>query len=66
MNSDKYMEVLKEKLFPWMGFHGVSKFLQDRAPCYKSKKVMAFLKEQEFSVMDWPGNSPDLNLIENI
>ena len=34
--------------------------------CYKSKKVMAFLKEQEFSVMDWRGNSPDLNLIENI
>ena len=39
MNSDKYMEVLKEKLFPWMGFHGVSKFLQDRAPCYTATRA---------------------------
>ena len=63
MNGDRYMEVLREKLFPWMELHKVDKFLQDGAPCHKSKKVMALLKEQPFSVMDWPGNSPDLNPI---
>ena len=66
MNGDRYMEVLREKLFPWMELHKVDKFLQDGAPCHKSKKVMALLKEQPFSVMDWPGNSPDLNPIENV
>ena len=27
---------------------------------------MAFLKEANIPVMDWPGNSPDLNPIENL
>jgi hypothetical protein len=27
---------------------------------------MAFLKENKVSVMDWLGNSPDLNPIENL
>jgi transposase len=27
---------------------------------------MAFLKEAKIPVMDWPGNSPDLNPIENL
>jgi hypothetical protein len=66
MNSSMYMTVLREKLFPWMTIHGVSKFLQDGAPCHTSKVSMALLREQEFTVMDWPGNSPDLNPIENV
>ena len=68
MNSDMYISVLREKLFPFMATHRVSKFLQDGAPCHTSKKSMAVLKEREkqFTVMDWPGNSPDLNPIENL
>ena len=66
MNGDRYMGVLQDKLFPFMKFHGCSHFLQDGAPCHKSKKVMALLNQQEFQVMDWPGNSPDLNPIENV
>jgi hypothetical protein len=27
---------------------------------------MVLLRQQSFSMMDWPGNSPDLNPIENI
>jgi transposase len=45
---------------------GATKFLQDGAPCHTAKKVKAFLKENNVSVMDWPGNSPDLNPIENL
>jgi DDE superfamily endonuclease len=68
MNSDAYISVLREKLFPFMTLHKVTKFLQDGAPCHTSKKSMAVLKEKEkeFTVMDWPGNSPDLNPIENL
>ena len=51
-----------------MQIHGCDRFLQDGAPCHKSKATMALLKEkeEEFSVIDWPGNSPDLNPIENV
>jgi transposase len=66
MNSDRYINMLEDKLIFWMKHHGASHFLQDGAPCHTSKKVMAFLKERKISVMDWPGNSPDLNPIENL
>ena len=66
MNADRYIAVLEEKLFPWMQMQKVDKFLQDGAPCHKAKRVMALLKQQPFTVMDWPGNSPDLNPIENL
>jgi hypothetical protein len=38
----------------------------DGAPCHTSKVSKALLREQPFTVMDWPGNSPDLNPIENV
>jgi len=66
MNSVRYMEVLRSHLLPWMARLGATKFLQDGAPCHTAKKVKAFLKEKNVSVMDWPGNSPDLNPIENL
>jgi hypothetical protein len=68
MNSAVYMSVLKDHLFPFMDINGSKFFLQDGAPCHTSKRVMAFLKEKEddSTVMDWPGNLPDLNPIENV
>ncbi len=66
MNSERYLEVLESKLFPYMELHKVGHFLQDGAPCHKSKRVMGVLKEKPFTVIDWPGNSPDLNPIENV
>jgi transposase len=41
-------------------------FLHDEALCHKSKRVMAFLQDQKFAEMVWPGNSPDLNPIEKL
>ncbi len=58
--------MLKNKLPPFMGIHKASHFLQDGAPCHKNKKVMDWFKEQNIEVMDWPGNSPDLNPIKNV
>jgi hypothetical protein len=57
MNGERYIEMLKEKLLFWMNHQKASHFLQDGAPCHKSKKVMAFLQQQNFSVIDWPRNS---------
>ncbi len=66
MNSVRYMEVLRSHLLPWMLRFGATKFLQGGAPSHTSKKVRAFLKESNVSVMDWPGNSLYLNPIENL
>ncbi len=60
------MEVLRSHLLPWMLRFGATKFLQDGAPCHTSKNLKAFLKENNVSVMDWPGNLLDLNSIQNL
>ena len=41
-------------------------FMQDGAPCYSSKLVGDFLKMKNIKTLDWPGNSPVLNPIENL
>ena len=43
-------------------------FLQDDVPCHKAEVVMNYLKqyENEFTIMDWLCNSPNLNTIENL
>ena len=40
--------------------------MQDNAPCHKAKVVMSYLTVQDFEIMDWPPQSPDLNPIENL
>ena len=51
-----------KKLFP--DDSGI--FQQDLAPCHTEKIVKKFFDENEISVLEWPGNSPDLNPIENL
>ncbi len=67
MNSERYLTVLENHLLPFMRILRSKWFLQDGAPYHKSKVVMSKLKEmeKEFKVLDWSGNSPDLNPIEN-
>jgi transposase len=65
MNGERYQTVLEDHLLRFMELHGCTHFLQDGAPCHASKRIKAFLAEQPFQVIDWPGNSPDLNPIEN-
>ncbi len=66
MNSERYQQTVEDQLLPFMQIHQCTHFLQDGAPCHASKKTKAFLVQQPFIVMDWPGNSPDLNPMENL
>ena len=69
MNSARYTELIRrtvtrdmQRVFPESG--GV--FQQGLAPCHTSKQVKKVFNEAAINVLDWPGNSLDLNPIENL
>ncbi len=67
MNSQRYPRVLEDKLELFMRIHKTSQFLQDGAPCHKAKIVTKwFVDRPHITLIKWPGNSPDLNPIENV
>jgi hypothetical protein len=65
MNGTHYQEVMEDHLLMFMGIHGCTHFLQDGVPFHASKRIKDFLAEQPTKVIGWPGNSSDLNPIEN-
>lgn len=69
MNSDRYIDVLKNRMIPqareWYPDSEFT-FMQDGAPCHTSKKSMSYLRSENIDVLEWPGNSPDLNVIETM
>lgn len=66
MNGEKYKKLLQDKLILHMRVHQCSVFMHDGAPCHRSRTVKDFLNQANVTVLDWPGNSPDLNPIENL
>ena len=40
-------------------------FQQDGVPVHTARIVIKWLLDKEIDLLDWPGNNPDLNVIEN-
>ena len=66
MNGARYVDLLREKLERHMNIHKCTIFMHDGAPCHRSKTVTQFLESKKIQTLDWPGNSPDMNPIENL
>jgi transposase len=68
MNSSKYIEILKSIVLLFLQTFAYSKraFQHSLASCQNSKAVKKFIQENKISTLDWPGNSPDMNRIENL
>lgn len=70
MKQDQYKKVLQERLIPqlqeWFPNGEPFVFMQDGAPCHTARSVKTFLQLNNIPLLSWPGNSPDMNPIENV
>ena len=68
VNADKYINILQHCMIPSAQqlFQGTYFFQDDNAPCHRAKVVVAWMKQNNISTIDWPAQSPDLNPIENL
>ncbi|KAK3568343.1 hypothetical protein QTP86_004953 [Hemibagrus guttatus] len=63
--------IVKDHVHPFMEMvfpDGCGLFQQDNVPCHKAKMVQEWFDEHknEFEVLIWPPNSPDLNPIKHL
>lgn len=67
VNQNVYLELLSDHLPDCFDQTGATVFQQDGAPAHTAKSITTWLNDCGISFMkDWPGNSPDLNPIENV
>uniref|UniRef100_A0A3B1JRE4 Transposase Tc1-like domain-containing protein n=1 Tax=Astyanax mexicanus TaxID=7994 RepID=A0A3B1JRE4_ASTMX len=71
LTSDSYLDIVAEQVPPFMGMvfpDGSGFFQQDNAPCHTADCVQEWFEEhsEEFSLLPWPTDSPDLNPMKNL
>ena len=65
MNAGAYLQVLQGHMLNFFHIHECEVFMQDSAPSNKAKKVKKFFGEHHIDLLEWRGNNPDMNSMEN-
>lgn len=70
MNADHYINILSTHYIETLNAHKIdiknSHLVQDNDPKHKAKKVQTWLNDTGIDVVEWPSNSPDMNIIEHV
>lgn len=68
--AERYGAIIDDVLIPYVldgPFpEGDYTFQHDRSPIHTARVVRELLEERGVTVMEWPPQSPDLNIIENV
>jgi hypothetical protein len=65
MTGAVYLAMVQELLPAHLPLLGCTRFQQDNAPCHAARIIKAWMANNNIELLSWPGNSPDLNPIEN-
>jgi hypothetical protein len=69
INSRKYIEILDGNLWPVIAKYQQDRpyiFQKDNAPVHTSRETCAWKTQNGINTMNWPPQSPDINIIENV
>ena len=69
ITSEKYCQVLQDGLLPVINcYYADGKFIfgQNNASCHNSSESRNWLDDRQIKVNQWPPQSPDINIIDNI
>lgn len=64
MQSENFLDVLKDFMYPFLDLHQPDSALMRVMPW--SKTIKDFLQGNKIPVLERPGNSPDLHLTESV